>query len=421
MRRRMFIRNYFFLLILIFFVSSTVKAENSQPYTLESLIKEALISNPEILSTKNAFESASARIPQAASLNDPMIEFEYDRITADRKLSGDPMKTFSVSQDIPFPTKLYLRAKIASKLAKMSYENYKSKERDIISRLKSAYSELALIYKAIEINKENKDVLDQLSKTATTRYGASQGTQADALKAQVELARVDNELIMLEQKRLSGQARLNVLLNRDPKADFGVPFAEPAIKFTQTLDDFYRLVRDNNPELKAYLYAVERGQAAYELSLNEFMPDFTVRFKQMVDKGRAENGAWAGMLGVTIPLWFFEKQSFGVKEMKSDLAMVKAEYKGKENSVLFEVNDAYARAIANKKLIELYETAFIPQAQEAVNVAIKGYESERSNLLTVLDSQQMLINFKLEHYKAILELRIALADLERTVGIDVDF
>ena len=421
MRRRMFIRKFISLSIFILLLFYTAQAENSQSYSLDSLIKEAITSNPEIVSTKNAFESASARIPQAASLSDPMIEFEYDRITADRMLSGDPMNTFSVSQDIPFPTKLYLRAKIASKLAKMAYENYIAKERDIIARVKSAYSELALIYKAIEINKENKDVLDQLSKTATTRYGAGQGTQADALKAQVELVRVDNELIMLEQQRLSAQAKLNVLLNRDPKEDLGSLAAEPAIKFTHTLDDFYRLARDNNPELKAYRYAVERGQAAYDLSLNEFLPDFTVRFKQMVDKGRAQNGAWAGMVGVTIPLWFFEKQSFGVKEMRSDLAMVKAEYKGKENSVLFEVNDAYARAVANKKLIELYETAFILQAQETVNVAMKGYESGKSDFLTVLDSQRMLINFKLEHYNVILGLRIALADLERTVGIDVDF
>jgi outer membrane protein, heavy metal efflux system len=409
-------------LFLVFFLASSVAyAVDNQALSLSSLIKEALATNPEIVSTKNAFESASARIPQAASLNDPMIEFEYDRITADRMLSGDPMKTFSVSQDIPFPTKLYLRAKIASKLAKMAYENYQAKERDIIARVKSAYSELALIYKAIEINKENKDVLDQLSKTATTRYGAGQGTQADALKAQVELARVDNELIMLEQKRLSAQAKLNVLLNRDPKEEFGSLAAEPPVKFTHTLDDFYRLGRDNNPELKAYRYAVERGKAAYDLSLNEFLPDFSVRFKQMVDKGRAQDGAWAGMVGVTIPLWFFQKQAFGVKEMRFDLAMVKAEYRGKENSVLFEVNDAYARAVANKKLIELYETAFIPQAQEAVSVAIKGYESERSDFLTVLDSQRMLISFRLDHYKAILDLRIALADLERAVGIDVDF
>lgn len=420
----MSVRMVFLFFIFFSVLAFSIKFSNAQgtsAESLDSLIGEVLTSNPEVLSAKNAFESASARIPQARSLNDPMIEFEYDRITADRMLTGDPMKTFSVTQDIPFPTKLYLRAKIASKLAKMAYENYKAKEQDVIARVKSAYSELAFIYKAIEINKENKDVLEQLSKTATTRYGAGQGTQADALKAQVELARVDNELIMLEQKRITAQAKVNVLLNRDPKDDFGIPLAEPAIKFNRTLDDFYRLTLDNNQELKAYRYAIDRGEAAYDLSLNEFLPDFTVKFKQMVDKGRAEDGAWAGMIGVTIPLWFFEKQAFGVKEMKTDLAMIKAEYKGKENSVLFEVNDAYARAVANKKLIELYETAFIPQANEAVSVAIKGYESGKSDFLTVLDSQRMLISFKLDHYKAILDLRIALADLERTVGVDIDF
>lgn len=409
-------------LFLIFFIfCSYAGAEESKPLELDGLIKEAVASNTEILSAKYAFDSANARIPQSASFEDPMIGYEYDKMTADRMSSGDPMKVFSVEQDIPFPTKIFLRVKIASKLAKMAYENYQAKERDVIARVKSAYSELALIYKAIEINQENKDVLDQFSKTATTRYGAGQGTQADALKAQVELARVDNELIMLEQKRVTAQAKLNVLLNRDPKDDFGIPLGEPAIKFNRTRDDFYRLALDNNQELKAYRYAIDRGKAAYDLSLNEFLPDFTVKFKQMVDKGRAEEDAWAGMIGVTIPLWFFEKQSFGVKEMKSDLEMVKAEYRGKENLVLFEVNDAYARAVANKKLIELYETAFIPQAQEAVSVAIKGYEFGKLDFLTVLDSQRMAINFKLDHYKAILDLRIALADLERTAGIDLDF
>ncbi len=414
-------KQVFVLHVLFVLVLSTALASNSQPYTLDSLIQEALSSNPEILSAKNAFESASARIPQAVSLNDPMIAFEYDRTTSDRMLSGNPMKMFSVSQDIPFPTKLYLRAKIASKLAKMAYESYAAKEKEIIARLKSAYAELAFIYHAIAINQENKEFLTQISKAATTRYGVGQGTQADALKANVELARVDNELIMLEQKRVTAQARLNVLLNRDPQADFGIPLAEPKIAFTRTLQDFYRLTLDNNPELKAYRYAIDRGKAAYDLSMNEYLPDVNLRFKQMVAKGRTVNGAWAGMVGVTIPLWFFEKQSFGVKEMRSDLAMVKAEYKGKENNILFEVSDAYARVVANKKLIELYETAFIPQAEETVHVAMKGYEAERSDFLNVLDSQRMLINFKLEHYRAILDLRIALADLESAVGTDVNF
>jgi len=401
--------------LFVFFLFGSV-ATAAEELDLKRAMNEALEANPEILSAKRSYEAANARIWQAASLADPMVEFEYDKINADRMLTGEPMKTYAVSQDIPFPTKLFLRAKVASKLAKMAYENYQAKEKEIISKVKSAYAELFVIYREIEVNKENKSILEQLSQSATSRYKTGGGTQADVLKAQVELATVDTELVMLEQRRLTAQARLNVLLNKDPKDELGVPAAEDTIKFSQTLEDCYAAARQNNPELKAYRYAIEKGQAAYRLSQNEFFPDFKVTYKQMMN----DEKSWAGMVGVTVPLWFFQKQAFGVKEMKSELEMIKAEYASKEKAVLFDIRDAYARVESNKKLVELYETSFLPQAEETMEASLKGYESNQTDFLTLLDSQRMLIDFKLKHYSAILELKVALADLERAVGADID-
>jgi len=411
-------RFFIFLAILLYFslFSFVADSASEENFSLDSAINEALKANPEILSAKRSYEAASARIWQAASLNDPMVELEYDKMYADRMLTGDPMKTYAISQDIPFPTKLYLRAKIASKIAKMSYENYRTKEKEILARTKSAYAELFYIYRSIEINKENQGILEQFSQSATSRYSKGLGTQGDALKAQVELAAVDTELIMLEQKRVTAQARLNIILNRDPKEELGIPSPEEPMRFDRTLDEYYSLAQRNNPELKAYRYGIERGKAAYDLSLNEFMPDFNIKYMQMVRGDKAVGDAWAGTLGVTIPLWFFQKQAFGVKEMKSELEMLKAEYEAKEKAVLFDVRDAYARVEANKKLVELYETAFLPQAEETLNASMKGYESDKADFLTLLDSRRMLVDFKLKHYSAILDLRIALADLERAIG-----
>lgn len=388
--------------------------------TLSSFIDEALKNNPQIQAAHKQYEAASNRIGQAISLDDPMIEYEYNKVVADRMLTGEPMKMFSASQDIPFPTKIYYRAKMASRIAKVAYENYKATERQIVSQVKSVYSELLLIEKLVSLNKENKGILVQFSQVATTRYGTSEGSQADALKAQLELARVENELILLEQRRLSTQARLNILLNRDPQEERGVLGPEKAVRLGKSLDEFYALAKQNNPEIKAYRYGIEKGEAALHLAQQEFMPDFKVKFTQMVKNSRRDSGAWAGMLGVAIPLWF-HKQVFGVKEMKAELEGLAAEYKMKENMVLFDIRDAYARAQANIKLIELYETAFIPQAEQTVQAALKGYESRSADFLNLLDSQRMLIEFKIEHYEAILELRLALADLERAVGMDVEF
>lgn len=403
------------IVVFAFFLSGPVARATEAP-DLKIVVSEALQANPEILAAKRSYEAANARIWQAASLNDPMLEVGSDRMVADRMLTGEPMKTFEVSQEIPFPTKLFLRAKIASKLAKMAYESYKAKEKEIISQVKNAYAEFFDIDRSIGVNQENKSILQQLSQSALARYKTGSGTQADVLKAQVELAGVDTELIMLEQQRLSAQARLNVLLNKDPEVEMGVPPSGETIRFDHALGECYSLAKQNNPELKAYRYAIEKGQAAYSLSLNEYLPDFKVTYRQMMN----DEKAWAGMVGVTIPLWFFQKQAFGVKEMKSELEMVKAEYSAKEKAVLFDVRDAYARVEANKKLIELYETSFLPQAKETFDASQKGYESNQADFLTLSDSRRMLIDFKLKHYHAILELKIALADLERAVGTNLD-
>lgn len=405
-------RYIFAALIVLLSLPCLSFSEEAAQLSLDGAISEALKSNPEILAAERSYEAANSRIWQSASLNDPMLEFEYDRMTADRMLSGDPMRTYAISQDIPLPTKLYLRAKISAKLAKMAYEDYKAKEREIVSEIKSAYSELFLIYKTIDIVKEGKAVLEQVSGSATARYSAGQGSHGDALKAQVEIARAENELIMLEQKRLTSQARLNILMNKDPETELGMPMAESPVLPLRPLAEFYQTAKNSNPELKAYKYAIEKGKAAYGLSFNEFIPDVTIKFKQMMN-GDHE---WAGMLGATVPLWFLEKQAFGVKEMKKELEMLEAEYTAAEKKVLFDIRDAYARADANKKLIALYETAFIPQADEAMKASIKGYEAEKADLFYVLDSQRTLLDFKIEHYKAILELRIAMADLEKYAG-----
>jgi len=402
---------------LFFCGSAFAYADNEQSSGLNSILKQALASNPEIIYAKKAFESSQARIPQSSSLKDPEFGYEHDKMLSDRMLSGEPMNVLFISQEIPFPSKLYLQSKITSKYANIAYENYKLKEQEIISLVKKSYYELLFVYQAIAINDENKEVLNQIYKTLILRYGSGQGTQSDALKIQVELAKADGESILLEQKLESLKAKINTLLNKNPQENINISLDEfKPDKINHTQDDFIDMAKNNNNELKIYKYSVERGKLAYELALNGYLPDFSLKFKQMISKDFFENDEWSAMIGITLPLWFFKKQAFNVDETKSEIEMLDYDYKNKENTVIFEINDAYSRALANEKLINLYETAFIPQGQEAVNVALKSYLSNKSDFLSVLDSRRMLINFKLEYLTAMLNFKIALADLEKLTG-----
>ena len=124
------------------------------------------------------------------------------------------------------------------------------------------------------------------------------------------------------------------------------------------------------------------------------------------------------MVGVTIPLWFWQKQDFNVKAMDHELRSMEAMFRDKENEVLLEVKEFYSQLDAVGKLAELYRTAYLPQAEQSLKAALSGYEAAQTDFLNVLDSVRMLIEFKLDYYRTLIEFAVARADLERAVGKD---
>lgn len=408
--------------ILLFFLSCIgAPMAWAQDVSLEGLISLALKNNPQIQMMKEKYESSRARIPQASALEDPRIDFEYNRMIPRmvNMTTDDPgvMRSFGVTQEVPFPTKLLLRAQIAAKEAQIIYAQFKEKENEIISRVKGLFSELAWIYKAIDIVRENKILLEQLEKAASARFSLNKVSQQDVLKAQLEIAKMDNELIMLEEKRQVTQAKLNILLNNDPSQELGRPSIEEDAVFSLPLEMLNSAAKKYRKELEAFRLAVDRGRKTLSLAKQEYLPDFMFRYERMERNSQLKE--WAGMVGITIPFWFFQKQNFNVKEMKHELKVMEAMYRDQENEVLLEVKDFYAQLQATGKLAELFRTAYLPQAEQSLKSALSGYESAQTDFLNVLDSVRMLLDFKLDYYRTLIDFAVARADLERAVGQDI--
>ena len=69
--------------------------------------------------------------------------------------------------------------------------------------------------------------------------------------------------------------------------------------------------------------------------------------------------------------------------------------------------------------ISNYPSSVLPQAEQTVQVARAAYESDRGSFLALIDSQRVLLDARLDYYRARAERAQAIADLERVVGIDL--
>lgn len=412
----------FFSLIGFLIFSGNALGQEKENINLGLLIEKALEQNLQIEAAKYRYEASKARIPQASSLEDPQFEYKYDKINAsmDAVMQGKtaPMRTFGVSQEIPFPTKLILKAQIAAKEAQIAYEEYKEKENDIVAQVKTFYVQLAFTYRAIDITEENKTLLKQLAHTAATQYSLGKASQQDALKAQLEIAKMDNELIMLEEKRQVMQAKINTILNQDPSIELGRPELIEDNAYSFNIIGLNRLAKDNRPELKAFGFALERAKKTYTLAKEGFLPDFMVKYERMERDNKLTD--WAGMVGITLPIWFWQKQNFNVKEMRKELKAMEAGFKDRENMILLEIKEAFAGFEALKKLAVLFKTTYLPQAEQVLKASSIGYEANQIDFLNLLDSQRMFLEFKLDYYKTLIDLEVMVAELERAVGMRLE-
>lgn len=411
----------FILLLAHVFILNSGLLYTAQPLALNSLLDEARKNSPDILAAKKRWEAAKARVPQAKSLDDPVLGFTFEKMRGSpfqlsKSMSEDRM--LSIQQFLPLFGKLSLKGKIALVESQMFAAEYKNKELEIINKVKNAYYELFLNYKELQLTRDSFTLLEAVANTAEAKYALGDITQEEVYKIHAELAALGNNIRNLEQEKLSKQTRLNTLLNRDPEAALDAPELSEEASFNKEIRALYQDTLLNQPELIVFSYAIEKNKHAKSLAKRSFFPDLMAG---IVERGFTTGtiGPWDLMLAFTVPLWFWTKQRYQVREAIADLEGAEAAYKAMQNKAFSEVKELAARIEIARNKIRLYKAGLIPILEGSIESSLAAFRSGKGDFMLLLDSQRKLVEEKMNYYKALVEYNMNVADLERIAGVDL--
>lgn len=387
---------------------------------LRDLIHETLERNPELVAARKQWEASSQRIVQARSLDDPTLSVHLWNFPQTFNVTRADNSIFGLSQNFPFPGKLALKGEIASRSAERTEQVLHGKERELIARLKQAYYDLFLAHKAIQIHHEQVELLRQFAEIANAKFRTGKGSQADVLKAQVELSVLHQQLPVLEQRRETAAALLNTLLDRDPLSPLGVPQEPFLIPLDTTIDDLHRLALNVRPELKAAELTVRHSEQSRALAQRQYYPDFNVAFQRF--QNFQANDGFGAYVAMTIPFSFWTKPKYdaGVQEAAASVAAARAQQHQLENLTRFQVKDLLAKVRATEQVATLYHTTILPQAVQNLEAARVGYRTGKGGFLDLIDTQRALRGFQYEYYRALVEREHRLAELEQVIGSDLN-
>ncbi len=387
---------------------------------LPDLIHEVLARNPELVAARKQWEAATNRIPQARALDDPTLSVQLWNVPQTFNVTQTQNSIFGLSQNLPFPGKLTLKGDVASRSAEMTEQAVRGKERELIARLKQAYYDLFFTHKAIQIHHEQVELLGQFVEITTAKFRTGKGSQADVLKAQVELSMLFQQLPVLEQRRETAEAMLNTLLDRDSTSPLGIPQEPSQIPLDKTLDGLHRLALNDRPELKAAELAVQRNEQSRALAQRQYYPDFNVAFQRF--QNFQANDGFGAYVAMSIPFAFWTKPKYdaGVQEAAAAVSAARAQQHTLENLTRFQVKDLLARLRATDQVATLYRTTILPQAEQSLEAARVGYRAGKAGFLDLIETQRTWRGFQLEYFKALVDRQHRLAELEQVVGVDLD-
>ena len=413
----------FFVLVLQGF-PSPLWAQEGKPASLKlnDLIEAALEKNPDVLAAKSKWEVFKERPPQAGALDDPMLGLGLVNLPVDTfsfRNEDMTMKELSVTQRVPYPGKRGLRSEMAQKEAEAALSDYEEAKNKVSREMKMAYFDLFYANRAIEVTERNREILKLLNQIAETRYSVGEGIHTDVLKAQVELSKMIDELIMLNQSKRTLKARINTLLHQPPFAPLGDPAEVMPEKFSADPEELVKSAARNRPLLQSMKKMVERNRAGLRLAEKDYYPDFDFKLAY----GQRDDGPMSrradmvtAMVGINLPLWYKAKQERKVAESQKDIQWAKDQLAAMTNEIRFMISDKLTEIERVEKQMELLITGIIPLATLSLDSAMSSYRVNKVDFITVLDSLMTLFKYEIQYYRLLTDSRKSIAEIEIAVG-----
>ena len=392
--------------------------------TVDDMVHLALARNPVIRAAEQKVLRMRERIDQVTSLDDPRLKVVPIGSMAETA-AGQVYAMTSISQKFPFPGKLDTKGKIARQDVAIAEQELAAARLKVAADIRDAYWNYYYTVQAVDITRQNKELLLQLRDVAQSRYRAGQANQQSVLRASVEINNIDKNLIELEQRKNTFVARLNSLMNRSVNADIPVPPGADLDGVNLKADEILQLARENNPDVKMLQEVLEKYHSSRKLAGLSRKPDITVSasYNLVHDYGLAPmaNGDdqwWIGF-SINIPIWE-DKLDAAEREASRGILETASRIADEKNRVGFLVSDAMLRINSEFDQAKLLRDVIIPQAVQTVEASLSGYRSGDVDFLTLIDNWRKLLAFQLMFQRSMTDMQQALADLQEVVGGDLE-
>jgi TolC family type I secretion outer membrane protein len=403
--------------------------------SLRNCIDTALKSQPAIRAARENVRASQGRETQAVSSYFPQVNAStgYSENHASGGAFGASI-TKSYTTTLSANQLLYDFGKTGSSHDAAEWGTRASEKdagrvnQEVVLTVKQAYYSLLQASKLVAVAQKTLEQTESHLRQAQAFFRAGSKPRFDVTRAEVD---VNNAKLGLINARNSVRIRTIVLNNAmgiDPGQATGIEEALPSVSAIPALDQAQADALKNRPEMMKTDADIEAAKARVRVEQANYLPTLSAsgaynwatgtsdmgEFNGVPLKGDIQNSWNAGVM-LTVPLFQGGLTRGRVSEARADLIALEAQRDTIRQSILLEINQAFADLEGATARVEVMEST-VKKARENLELAQGRYEAGIGPYIEVTDAQLSAVNAETDHIQAVYDSHLAVARLLKATG-----
>lgn len=444
----------FIIWVVLFLLFLSAKEGAAASLALRDAVNQALMRSPHIRASEEGLQAAKAREQGSLSQRLPSIDFEESYMRTDQPVASfgsllnqgrfsagllnpatdptlaalnhpdslDNFRTkFTVSQPLFTGGKLHFHRKMSQGEREAVEKDLEHTKAYVGFKAIEAYWGLSLARESREVARMAVTTAEESLRQIELLYEEGTVVRSDLLSAKVQMADFKDQLVRAKGEERLAERVLDVLIGRSEDGKWEVvPLCPPGTPEIPDLDTkkLLETAKEKRPEYLAMNARWDAAKAGVKAAKGGYLPNFGVEASYEWNAPRfADDLEGSYMLGVGLNWNLF--RGFGdhaqLKEAKSNQGMLWYGLKRMEDRMTLEIEQAAVAVTTGRERLQVTREQ-VGLAEESLRIIRKRYQEGLTTVVELEQAELALSRSRLGRFKAVYDLRLALARLRLVTG-----
>lgn len=421
---------------------------DTEVYTLDKSVKEAIDKNWGIKTKEQQIEEAHYGKKKARADMLPRFSTSYtyrrDGEVNQMEMPEEFLSALGLPPDFSFPvtsknnyqwqgtvtqplftgfalSSAYELAKLGIDLSEMELELEKL---DIALKAKEAYFNILKADKAVEVARSAVEALQSHHKVAKNFYDVGMIPVNDLLKAEVELANSEQNLIKAQNGAKLSRASFNIVLSKPINTPVNVQDIQNYAPESIDFERLYKQALMKRPEIKSIEINDLQIDQQIRLAKSKYYPEIALTYNYTKSgdtpsvsgsSSMLDSNSWQAIASLTWNFWNWGSDKYSVRQKELNKRQLVNTRKSIEDGIKLELKNAILNLEETEKRIPAAKKA-VEQGEENLRVSSERYKAQVTTSTEVLDAQTLLTQARVNYYSALYDHHLAKAALLRAIG-----